>query len=305
MQLNYLTAVIDSRGIARITQKTWDYMTSEELWDFILVASIKIIAIMTASYLAVRIGKKIIEKIFLVRLRSPINHSERRQKTILKLLQSVLSYLVYFSAIMGVLSALDIQIAGLLAGAGIAGLAIGFGAQSLVKDVITGFFIIFEDQFGVGDYIQVSGAEGTVMEIGLRTTKIKGNAGEQFIIPNGSITNVKNYSINHSKFMIDMQLNIDADIEKAEKMITAYLDELPQKHPTLTNTPVFLGVQNMADSEVTVRIIAETLPLKQWEIARTIRQEVKELLEQNGIVTEYPKMMLYDRVMGREIEGRE
>ncbi|WP_107838677.1 mechanosensitive ion channel family protein [Metasolibacillus meyeri] len=305
MQLNYLTAVIDSRGIARITQKTWDYVTSEELWDFILVASIKIIAIMTASYLAVRIGKKIIEKIFLVRLRSPINHSERRQKTILKLLQSVLSYLVYFSAIMGVLSALDIQIAGLLAGAGIAGLAIGFGAQSLVKDVITGFFIIFEDQFGVGDYIQVSGAEGTVMEIGLRTTKIKGNAGEQFIIPNGSITNVKNYSINHSKFMIDMQLNIDADIEKAEKMITAYLDELPQKHPTLTNTPVFLGVQNMADSEVTVRIIAETLPLKQWEIARTIRQEVKELLEQNGIVTEYPKMMLYDRVMGREIEGRE
>ncbi|MCT6926117.1 MULTISPECIES: mechanosensitive ion channel family protein [Bacillales] len=305
MQLNYLTATVDLHGMARITKKAWEYITSEALWDYILVASIKVIVIMAASYIAVRVGQKVIEKVFLVRMRSPINHSERRQKTILKLLQSVLSYLVYFSAIMGILSALDIQIAGLLAGAGIAGLAIGFGAQSLVKDVITGFFIIFEDQFGVGDYIQISGAEGTVLEIGLRTTKVKGNAGEQFIIPNGSITNVKNYSINHSKFMIDMQLNIDADIEKAEKLITAYLEQLPQQHPTLTNTPVFLGVQNIADGEVTVRIIAETLPLKQWEIARTIRQEVKELLQNNGIATEFPKMMLYDRVMGREIEGRE
>lgn len=305
MQLNYLTATVDLHGMARITKKAWEYITSEALWDYILVASIKVIVIMTASYIAVRVGQKVIEKVFLVRMRSPINHSERRQKTILKLLQSVLSYLVYFSAIMGILSALDIQIAGLLAGAGIAGLAIGFGAQSLVKDVITGFFIIFEDQFGVGDYIQISGAEGTVLEIGLRTTKVKGNAGEQFIIPNGSITNVKNYSINHSKFMIDMQLNIDADIEKAEKLITAYLEQLPQQHPALTNTPVFLGVQNIADGEVTVRIIAETLPLKQWEIARTIRQEVKELLQNNGIATEFPKMMLYDRVMGREIEGRE
>lgn len=305
MQLNYLTATVNLHGMERITKKAWEYITSEALWDYILVASIKVIVIMAASYIAVRVGQKVIEKVFLVRMRSPINHSERRQKTILKLLQSVLSYLVYFSAIMGILSALDIQIAGLLAGAGIAGLAIGFGAQSLVKDVITGFFIIFEDQFGVGDYIQISGAEGTVLEIGLRTTKVKGNAGEQFIIPNGSITNVKNYSINHSKFMIDMQLNIDADIEKAEKLITAYLEQLPQQHPTLTNTPVFLGVQNIADGEVTVRIIAETLPLKQWEIARTIRQEVKELLQNNGIATEFPKMMLYDRVMGREIEGRE
>ncbi|KYG89820.1 mechanosensitive ion channel protein MscS [[Bacillus] sp. KCTC 13219] len=306
MELYYsAAATVNLRGLTRISQKTWDYLTSEALWDFILIASIKVIAILAASYIAVRVGRKIIEKIFVVRMRSPLNHSERRQKTILKLLQSVLSYLVYFSAIMGVLSALDIQIAGLLAGAGIAGLAIGFGAQSLVKDVITGFFIIFEDQFGVGDYIKINGAEGTVVEIGLRTTKVKGNTGEQFIIPNGSITNVTNYSINHSKFMIDMELNIDADIEKAEKLITAYLEKLPQQHPALTNIPAFLGVQNATDNEVTVRIIAETLPLQQWTIARTIRQDVKELLEQNGIVTPFPKMMLYDRVMGREIEGRE
>ena len=117
---------------------------------------------------------------------------------------------------MAILSVLNIQIAGLLAGAGIAGLAIGFGAQSLVKDVITGFFIILEDQFGVGDYVRLNTAEGTVVEIGLRTTKIKGTTGEQFIIPNGQITDVINFSINNSKAIIDMQVGIEADVEKIE-----------------------------------------------------------------------------------------
>ncbi|WP_332650839.1 mechanosensitive ion channel family protein [Lysinibacillus sp. 54212] len=284
-------------------QNLWDFVTDPDLWDFIMIAFIKIIAIFIISYLVVAIGKKVIANIFTLRIKSPLNHSERRQKTILKLLQSVLSYLVYFSAIIGSLSVLDINVAGLLAGAGIAGLAIGFGAQSLVKDVITGFFIIFEDQFGVGDYIRVNIAEGTVVEIGLRTTKIKGITGEQFIIPNGSITDVINYSINNSKAMIDMQLAFDADIEKAEKVINEYLKTLPEIHPELASPPTFLGVQNIAGTEVTIRIMAETLPLQQYAVARTIRRDVKDILEKNGIPIPYPKMMLYDRVMGREVEG--
>ena len=304
-QLKEELATADLKGLQRYTQKLLDFVTSEQLWDFVIVASIKIIAIVFISMLAVRIGKKIIANIFTMRLRTPLNHSERRQKTILKLLQSVLTYFVYFSAIMGVLSSLHIQVAGLLAGAGIAGLAIGFGAQSLVKDVITGFFIIFEDQFGVGDYIRINGAEGTVVEIGLRTTKIKGGSGEQFIIPNGLITDVVNFSINNSKAMIDIQLAVDANIEKAEKVITAYLKTLPKMHPELTNVPTFLGVQNITGTEVTVRIMAETLPLQQFGVTRTIRRDIKELLEKNGIPVPYPKMMLYDRVMGREIEGGE
>src|SRR5690606_41710495 len=110
-----------------------------------------------------------------------------------------------------------IEIMGLLAGAGIAGLAIGFGAQSLVKDVITGFFIILEDQFGVGDYVRLSTAniaEGTVVEIGLRTTKILGTTGEHFIITNGKITDVINFSVNNSKAIIDMQVGLEADINR-------------------------------------------------------------------------------------------
>lgn len=282
-------------GFRKMYDKALAYVTSEELWEFITEASIKILLIVILSALVLRIGKALINRLFTIRMKSPLSHSERRQKTILRLLQSVISYLVYFSAIMGVLSVLNIQIAGLLAGAGIAGLAIGFGAQSLVKDVITGFFIILEDQFGVGDYIKLNTAEGTVLEIGLRTTKIKGNTGEQFIIPNGQITDVINYSINNSKAMVDIQIGLDADIEKVEKLTQHYLDLLPAKYPELINEPQFIGVVNMAGAEVTIRITLETLPLQHYAISRVIRRDVIEILAKNGIPLAYPKMMLYDR----------
>ncbi|MEX3746572.1 MULTISPECIES: mechanosensitive ion channel family protein [Lysinibacillus] len=286
----------------KILKRFWDTVMSEEFWENIINASIKITLILIASWLAVRLGKKFIKKVFLIRMSSPLNHSERRQKTIARLLQSVISYAVYFSAIIAILSILNIKVAGLLAGAGIVGLAVGFGAQSLVKDVITGFFIIFEDQFGVGDYIKINAAEGTVVEIGLRTTKINGATGEQFIIPNGAIGEVINYSINNSKIFIDLQMMTDADFEKAEAIIKKYLATLPDIHKELVSVPVFLGVQSVKGTEVTIRIVAETLAQQQYGVARAIRRDVTRLFEEHNIPMAHPKMMLYG-VNGKE-EGR-
>lgn len=293
-------ATTDLKGLGRISSKLIDYLMGPELWDQILVASIKIIGILFISWLVVFIGKKLIKNVFTLRMRAPLSYSERRQTTILKLLQSVISYIVYFSAIMAILSVLNIQIAGLLAGAGIAGLAIGFGAQSLVKDVITGFFIIFEDQFGVGDYIKLNAAEGTVIEIGLRTTKIKGNTGEQFIIPNGLITEVINYSVNNAKGTVDMQVALNADIEKVEKVIQHYLDFLPELHEELVVPPKFIGVVNTTATEATIRITVETLPLQQHAIMRVIRRDVIDILQKNGIPLSAPRMMVWDRNSGGE-----
>ncbi|RHW36114.1 mechanosensitive ion channel family protein [Lysinibacillus yapensis] len=281
--------------ITKLSEKVWNYFTGQEFWSFIITASIKITAILLISYIVTFIGKKIITRILTLKVKTPINQNERRQQTIIKLLHSTLSYLVYFSAMIAILSAVEINIGGLLAGAGIAGLAIGFGAQSLVKDIITGFFIILEDQFGVGDYIRLDQAEGTVTEIGLRTTKLVGGTGEQFIIPNGQILDVVNFSVNNSKAIIDMQVAIDADLEKVENLVKAYLKTLPSKFEELVDVPTFLGVQNVVGTEVTIRIIAETQPLQHWGVARTIRRDVKEILERNGIPMAYPKMMLYDR----------
>jgi len=286
----------DLKGLAHYTTRLWDYVTSAEFWDAIIIASAKILAIIVISYVVVFIGKKVIHRVFMLRVRT----NERRHLTIVKLLQSVLSYLVYFSAIMGILSAMNIQVAGLLAGAGIASVAIAFGAQNLVKDVITGFFIILEDQFGVGDFVKINTAEGTVMEIGLRTTKVKGVTGEQFIIPNGSIVDVINYSINNSKATINMQISLDANIEKVQMVIQNYLDTLPEKYEELVSAPVFLGVTNTTSTEATIAITIETLPLQQYSISRIIRKDVIDILTRNGIPLAVPKMMFYERNQGGE-----
>lgn len=298
----------ETKEIINISEKIWEYFSREDLWNFIVGASIKIIAIFLLSYLIVFIGKRIIARIFKLRMQSPLKYSERRQQTLLKLSQSVLSYVVYFSAIIGALSSLNINVAGLLAGAGIAGLAIGFGAQNLVKDVITGFFIIFEDQFGVGDYVRIntsSAAEGTVTEIGLRTTKIVGITGEVYIVPNGQITEVVNFSLNNSKAVIDMQVGIEADIEKIENVMTEYLKTLPKQYEELVDVPKFVGVQNVTGTEITIRIVAETKPQQHYGIARIIRRDVKKILEKNDIPMAYPKMMIYDssKVMSRGDEN--
>jgi len=273
-------------------------LTSEEMWIGVGLATIKITAITILSMVVVRVAKIAIRKGFEIRMKAPAPlqpASERRYRTILRLVQSIVSYVVYFSAILAILSAVNIDVKGLLAGAGIVGLAVGFGAQSLVKDVITGFFIIFEDQFGVGDYIKITSVEGTVLEIGLRTTKIKGAAGEINIVPNGSITDVVNYSINNSIAIIDVSVAYSSDIAKAERLIEEYLKELPKKHEEITAPPTLLGVQNVVGAEVSLRISVETLPMQHFAISRMVRRDVKEIFDRNRIEIPYPKMMVYER----------
>jgi len=292
-----------ARGATKVTLETMynkliNYLNNEELWTDIGVATMKIIAIWLLSMVVVRVAKMAIKKFFHIRMTGPIAlqpASERRHLTILRLLQSVISYTVYFSAIIAILSVMHIYITGLLAGAGILGLAVGFGAQSLVKDVITGFFIIFEDQFGVGDYIKITATEGTVLEIGLRTTKIKGASGEINIIPNGLITEVVNYSINNSIAVIDVSVAYNSDIAKAEKLIEQYLETLPVNHEEVVTKPTLLGVQNVVGAEVTLRISVETLPMQHFAVSRMIRRDIKDIFDHNGIEIPYPKMMVYER----------
>lgn len=274
---------VDAEGFKNLFTVAWEYFSDPKLWEFIYLGTMKSILIMLFSWIVVVIGKKIIEKVFALRMRAPINYSERRQKTILKLLQNVLSYLVYFSAIIAVLSSFNIQVAGLLAGAGIASVAIAFGAQSLVKDVISGFFIVFEDQFGVGDYIKLNTTEGTVFEIGLRTTKIKGSTGEQHIIPNGSIGTVINYSVNDTSTTIDFTVPTTANIEQVEKDIKAYLKDIPQKYNELTKIPELMGIQNFTPEAVTMRIKIETVSMKHTAMARIMKKDLLGLLEKYGV----------------------
>ena len=269
-----------NRVVNSMNTKLWDFLTSEALWDAVIRASFKIIGIVVVAYFVVFFGKRITANVFSLSMRTPLNHSERRQKTILKLVQSVISYVVYFSAILAILSVLNINVAGLLAGAGIAGLAIGFGAQSLVKDVISGFFIIFEDQFGVGDHIRLNNAEGTVVEIGLRTTKVRGSSGEQHIIPNGAIGTVINYSVNDTSTFVDFDIPVTKNIDEVERRVQAYLNTLPDQYKELTKIPLLMGVQNFTPTNATVRIKVETVSMQHNKMARIIRKDLLSLLEE-------------------------
>lgn len=268
---------------------------NEDLWLSLGEGALKIIAIFILSGIFIKVGKVMIENVFKVRTRSPLRVSERREATLLKLLQNVLTYVVYFIAFMMILSTLTIDVSAMLAGAGIVGLAVGFGAQNLVRDIITGFFIIFEDQFSVGDFVRIGQFEGTVEEIGLRTTKIKTWTGELHILPNGNITEVTNFSLYNSMAVVDLSISYESDIKKAETVISELFHEMPAKYEDIVKTPEILGVQNLAASDVVLRIAAETLPMKHFVVARLLRKELKECLDRNGIEIPYPRMVMYSR----------
>ncbi|MBT2638711.1 MULTISPECIES: mechanosensitive ion channel family protein [unclassified Bacillus (in: firmicutes)] len=280
----------------KMSQKLMD----EDLWFAVGEGTLKILAILIVSVLLIRVGKLAIHNVFKMKTRGPIRVSERREMTLMKLLENVLTYVVYFIAIMSILAAMTIDVKAMLAGAGIVGLAVGFGAQSLVKDIITGFFIIFEDQFSVGDYVRIGQFEGTVEEIGLRTTKIKSFTGEMNILPNGSIIEVTNFSIYNSVSVLDIGIAYEGDIEYAEKVLQEYLDTTTEKYPELVKAPELLGVQQFGASEVVMRIVAETLPMKHWYIGRQLRKDIKLLLDQHGIEIPFPRMVMYSRQEGGE-----
>lgn len=274
----------------------WFYITGPDLWIIIGKSFLKIMFIIVLAMIVIRIGRKLIERIFQNKQRGPFHITERRENTLKKLIQNILTYTVYFTAFIMILDGgLGLPIGSLLAGAGIVGLAIGFGAQNLVRDIITGFFIIFEDQFSVGDYIIASNAEGTVEEIGIRTTKIKSWTGEQHVIPNGNITQVTNYSVHNGLAVVDINIPYESDIVQAEKAIEEIINKLPEKYEEIVDVPTIYGVQTLELSHYVVRVVAETLPVYQWAGARAIRKEVKEHLYREGIDIPSPRLVMYTR----------
>jgi moderate conductance mechanosensitive channel len=281
--------------VKKILDRLFGFATNEEFWVKLGTGTLKIIIILVLCTIVTKVLKVAIHNIFKMRQKAPIRISERREATLLRLLDNVITYVLYFIALIMILDTFGVEVKAILAGAGIVGLAVGFGAQSLVKDVITGFFIIFEDQFAVGDYVRIGNFEGYVEAIGLRVTKIKSWTGEVHILPNGSITQVTNYSLNNSIAVVDVSIAYEEDIEKAEEAIRELLKQLPEKYEDMVAPPELLGVQNLANSEVVMRIICETKPMRHISVARAIRKEVKMHLDEKGIEIPYPRLVLHNR----------
>ena len=281
------------KGLEAAMQQVKDTIFSADFWLSTGIFAIRILLIIVVAGVVVKVGQVLIRRFFAIKLKSPMRKTERREKTMIKLLENALKYIVYFSAILAVLTEFKIDAKGLLAGAGVLGLAVGFGAQSLVKDVISGFFIIFEDQFGVGDYVRINSGEGTVMEIGLRTTKIALYGGELYTVPNGQIGEVVNYSVTNSMVLLDLALSYETDIDRAEELIKEFLKRLPkERYSEVIGVPEVLGVQSMEPSRILLRIAAETEPVANFSVGRKLRQDLKKFMDENGIKIPYPKMVI-------------
>jgi small conductance mechanosensitive channel len=250
---------------------------------------VQVILIYILSRIVIKIADKTLQHLIVVREKSPLKLDARRTKTLGKLVHNLISYTVNFITILLILDQFGVNLAPLLAGAGVLGLAVGFGAQSLVKDVITGFFIIFEDQFAVGDVVQIDQFKGTVEEIGIRITRIKSWTGEVYIIPNGNIKQVTNFSVYNSLAVVDVGIAYEADLDKASEVLKDTIDRYYENNEKLVNKPEFLGVQALSASEVKLRITAECQPNMQGAVARELHALIKKQLDSNRIEAALPK----------------
>ncbi len=187
-----------------------------------------------------------------------LNPKSHRARTVVTVVTNLLRYLTIIVIIIGALCLLEVDMPTILAGVGIVALIIGFGAESLITDVVTGMFILVDNQYNVGDIIEVNGFRGTVQEIGIRTTSIVDTGGNVKIINNSDMKNILNRSDNASKAVADFPIPYETDLERLEQKIPALLQEIYQNNPAVLKAPpVYLGVQELGDSAVVLRFVAE------------------------------------------------
>ena len=217
-----------------------------------------------------------------------------RGTTIANLINSTIKYLSFIIAIFLILSAWSVPTPTLLAGAGIIGLAISFGAQSLIEDIFSGLFIIFEKQYSVGDIIQIGDFRGTVKEISLRVTKFEDINGDIKIINNSDIRGAINTTSSLSKAICEIAIGYDEDIERVENIINKNLHEIRNNIPKIVEGPYYVGVQNLGDSSVVLRIIALVNENDRYNVARSLNREMKILFDKNNVSIPFPQLVVHE-----------
>lgn len=211
---------------------------------------------------------------------------EQRAESIGSLLRSFMKLLIWGSTILVILTKLGIEIGPLLASAGVVGVALGFGAQTLVKDYLAGIFLIIEDQFGVGDMVDLGDAIGTVEEIRLRTTRVRDLSGVVWYIRNGEIIRVANKSQGWTMASVELPVAYDEDLERIREIVTQIgtaMDEDPQFDDILLSKPEFAGVESVSGEAVFIRILAKAAPQQQVALARAIRERMKLAFDEAGV----------------------
>jgi small-conductance mechanosensitive channel len=215
---------------------------------------------------------------------------ETRALAISGLIGSTAAALIWTMAVMLAVGRVGLELGPLIAGAGIAGIALGFGAQSLVKDWISGLFMTLEDQYGVGDVVDVGEASGVVERITLRATVLRGVDGTVWHVPNGQIVRVGNRSQLWSVALVDVTVGYDADLDRAATVLRDVATELCAREeyaPSVLEAPQVLGVEALGADGVTLRLIVKVAPGSQWDLQRALRQAIKAAFDANGVAVPF------------------
>jgi len=253
-----------------------------------LIMSLVVVAVWVIIGLIVsKVSKKLITRYFKKK------KGDARGTTLSSLTSGALKFLIWFIVALAILDELGFEITPILASAGILGLAIGFGAQSLVKDVMTGFFIIVDNRFNLGETVEINGFRGKVSTMNLRVTHLTNFMGSEYIVSNGNISALTNWSRNTTVALVDFGVAYDTDLLKVQKIMPEFLEAMKEKVPEIIELPSYLGVTELADSSINMRIMAKTTTGNHFATERILRHELVLFLNKHDIEIPFPQVVVH------------
>lgn len=282
----------------------------ESLYEWFLTHGIKVIGVIFAAWIAYMISKKLIKRIVenLIGVRKKMKSEEelKRVKTVTKIIEWTSTLFISITALLIILTEIGIDITGIFIGVGVLGVALGFGAQYIIRDFLAGMFILVEDQFRVGDVICINGEVcGGVEDFTLRRTVLRDLDGIQHHIPNGEIRRISNLSKDFARVHINVDVAYKEDLDKVIKIINKVCEEMVEEEPwkdifveepiTRSKAPKVLGVEALGQHGITIKIIGSTKPLKQWDAMRELRLRIKKAFDKHGIEIPFPQLSVWPR----------
>ncbi|HUX07936.1 MAG TPA: mechanosensitive ion channel family protein [Acidobacteriota bacterium] len=265
--------------------------------DWVLGSGLTIVFAVILTFILLAVGRGLLHRLktFLASRDESIERNKRIE-TMVAVLRHVVSITIIAVASLVVISELGFDLTPILTTVGITGLAISFGAQSLVKDIISGFFMLIEDQVRVGDVVKIESHGGIVEALTLRTITLRDLQGNVHIIPNGEITAITNMTKEYGRMVLDIGVAYKEDVDRVMKLLADIGEQMQQEEPyneEITEPVEILGVEDFADSAVIIRMRITTTPIKQWAVAREFRRRIKKRFDAEGIEIPFPHQTIY------------
>ncbi len=259
---------------------------------------LRLVVVLIGAFVLIKLGKEAVNRMMAALEKRELLHAERLKntQTLARIFSNMVSVTIGVIAVIVILGELGVDIAPILAGAGVVGVAVGLGAQSLIKDFINGCFILLENQFNVGDVVKVAGVAGLVESISMRMTKLRDLEGNVHIVPNGAIGVVTNMTKEWSRCVLNIGVAYKENVDNVMRVLKEIADGLcaDENFKDLILEPLeILGVDEFGDSQVTIKVMLKTQPIKQWTVAREYRRRIKNTFDEKGIEIPFPHLTLY------------